>query len=253
MKIHQLLQKLGFSENETKVYLAALEMGVSSAQDIAQKAGVKRTTGYSVLSYLVNRGVAAKTKVKNKTRFLAEPPQRLLTLINELESGIKQALPELTAIYNKKETKPKITFYEGENALWKVYEDTLKEKPTVILEWNNQDFFGKFKNKNFSNYIPTRVSLGIGARRIAPKGSTWDTKHQYLDEKELSKTLIVPKEIFNPQIEVNIYNNKVAFMNYAENMSVIIESQPIAEAMRQAYELSWKGAESMALNKKNRV
>ena len=39
-------------------------------------------------------------------------------------------------------------------------------------------------------------------------------------------------------------------MNYAENMSVIIESKPIADAMRQAYELSWKGAESIALNKK---
>ena len=77
MHTQQLLQKLGFSGNEAKVYLAALEMGLSSAQDIAEKAGIKRTTGYSVLSYLVNRGVVGKTKVKGKTRFLAEPPQSL--------------------------------------------------------------------------------------------------------------------------------------------------------------------------------
>jgi len=250
MHIPQLLLKLGFSTNESKVYLAALELGTASAQDIARKAQIKRTTGYSVLSYLVNRGVAGKTKVKGKTRFVAEPPQRLLTLINEIEKGIKDALPELTAIYNRKETKPKITFYEGENAIWKIYEDTLAEKPKVILEWNNQEFFSKFKDQNFSNYIPTRVSLGIGARRIAPKGSTWDTKHQYRDEKELSQTLIVPKEIFEPKIEVNIYNNKIAFMNYAENMSVIIESKPIADAMRQVYALSWKGAETFSLNQK---
>ena len=111
MHIPQLLLKLGFSTNESKVYLAALELGTASAQDIARKAQIKRTTGYSVLSYLVNRGVAGKTKVKGKTRFVAEPPQRLLTLINEIEKGIKDALPELTAIYNRKETKPKITFY----------------------------------------------------------------------------------------------------------------------------------------------
>ena len=108
MQINQLLQKLGFSQNESKIYLAALESGQASAQDIAAKAGIKRTTGYSVLSYLVNRGVIAKTKIKGKTRFLAEPPERLLTLIKEIETGIKQALPELDAIYNKKETKPKI-------------------------------------------------------------------------------------------------------------------------------------------------
>lgn len=246
MHIHQLLQKLGFSPNESKIYLAALEMGISSAQDIAQKAGIKRTTGYSVLTYLINRGVVGKTKVKGKTKFIAEAPKRLLTLINEIEQGVKDVLPELTAIYNKKEPKPKITFYEGTNALWKVYEDTLNEKPTVILEWNNQEFFDKFQDNNYKNYIPTRVSLGISARRIAPKGSTWDTKHKYLDQKELSQTIIVPKEQFDPKVEVNIYNNKVAFLNYAENMSVIIDSKPIADAMRQAYELSWKGAQSLS-------
>lgn len=240
MQIEQLLKKLGFSPNEAKVYLAALESGFASAQDIAQKAGIKRTTGYSVLAYLVSRGVVGKTKVRNKTRFLAEPPERLLALISELERGIQRVLPELQARYNKKETKPKIVFYEGESAIHKVYEDTLQEKPKEILEWNTNAFFERFP-KDY-NYIEKRTALGMKARRIAGQGSLWDTKHKYLDEKELAQTLIVPKEIFWPQIEVNIYNNKVAFLNYADNMSVIIESKAIAEAMRQAYELSWEGA-----------
>lgn len=245
MHINQLLQKLGFSQNESRVYLAALEMGTSSAQDIAQKAGIKRTTGYSVLSYLVNRGVIGKTKVKGKTRFIAEPPQRLLTLISEIEKGIKGVLPELTAIYNQKETKPKITFYEGETAVQKVYDDTLVEKPNEILEYNTNAYF---ERENVDpHYIQKRVALGIKARRIAGKGSKWDTKHKYLDEKELSQTAIVPKEQFDPQIEVNIYSNKIAFLNYAENMSVIIESKAIVDAMRQAYELSWKGAKTIGV------
>lgn len=243
MHINQLLTKLGFSQNESKIYLAALESGLSSAQDIASRAGIKRTTGYSVLSYLVNRGIVGKSKIKGKTRFLAEPPERLLTLINELEKGIKQALPELSAIYNKNETKPKITFYEGDSAIQNIYEDTLKEKPEEILEWNTNAYFEGQADVD-PHYIQKRVSLNIKARRIAGKGSKWDSKHRYLDAKELSQTTIVPKELFDPKIEVNIYNNKVAFLNYAENMSVIIESKPIAEAMRQAYELSWKGAKN---------
>ena len=247
MQINQLLQKLGFSQNEAKVYLATLEMGVSSAQDIAEKAGIKRTTGYSVLSYLVNRGVVAKTKVKGTNRFIAEPPMRLLTLINELEKGIKAALPELEAVYNKKETKPKITFYEGKSAVQKIYDDTLEEKPEEILEWNTNAYF-EGKVEVDPNYIQKRVTLGIHAKRIAGKGSKWDDKHRFLDQKELSQTIIVPKEQFDPKIEINIYNNKIAFLNYAENMSVIIDSKPIADAMRQAYELSWKGA--LSLNNK---
>jgi len=241
MQIIQLLQKLGFSQNESKIYLASLEMGISSAQDIAEKAGIKRTTGYSVLSYLANRGVVGKTKAKGKNRFIAEPPHRLLTLINELEKGIKETLPELEAIYNKKETKPKIFFYEGASAVQKVYDDTLEEKPKEILEWNTNAYFENKADVDM-DYIKKRVALNINARRIASKGSKWDDKHKFLDTKELSQTLIVPKEKFNPQIEVNIYNNKVAFLNYAENMSIIIESKAIADAMRQAYELSWEGS-----------
>ncbi len=249
MQVNQLLQKLGFSDNEAKVYLAALESGLSSAQNIALKAGLKRTTAYSVLSYLVNRGVMGKTKIKGKTRFVAEPPQRLLTLINELESGIKQALPQLDAIYNRNDVKPKITFYEGVNAVQKIYDDTLIEKPGEILEWNTNAYFENKANVD-PNYIQKRTALNIRAKRIAGKGTVWDIKHQYLDQKELSETLILPKELFNPQIEVNIYNNKVAFLNYAEDMSIIIESKPIADAMRQAYNLSWQGAKAVALNKK---
>lgn len=240
MKIEEILGQLGFSDNETKIYLAALEMGTASAQDIAKKAELKRTTGYSVLSYLVNRGVVGKTIIKNKTRFVAESPEKLLNLVNEIKVNITKVLPELEAVYNKNETKPKITFFEGRNAIHNVYEDTLKERPKEILEWNTNAFFNRFP-KDY-NYIEKRISLGIKAKRIAGKGSQWDTTHKYLDAKELSETLVVPSELFDPQIEVNIYNNKVAFMNYADNMSVIVESTAIADSMRQAYELSWRGA-----------
>lgn len=245
MKIQQTLEKFGFSSNEAIVYVASLEMGLASAQDIAKKAGLKRTTVYSVLSYLVSRGVIAKTIVKNKTRFVAEPPEKLLTLVSEIRTSIKKALPQLEAIYNKSETRPKITFFEGENAIHNVYEDTLKEKPEEILEWNTDAFFESFPQDY--NYIEKRTKLGIKARRIAGESSRWDTTHKYLDRKELARTIIIPKNLFNPKIEVNIYNNKIAFMNYAENMSVIIESKAIADAMRQAYELSWHGANLMEL------
>jgi sugar-specific transcriptional regulator TrmB len=240
MRIEHILQKLGFSTNEARVYIAALGAGTASAQTIAAKAGLKRTTTYSVLSYLVDRGVVGKTKIQNKTRFVAEPPEKLLTIAQEVQSQIKAALPELGAIYNKSDIKPKITFFEGESAIHNVYEDTLKEKPKEILEWNTDAFFERFPKEY--DYIKKRVALNIKARRIAGKGSKWDSKHRHLDEKELAETVIVPKEKFWPEIEVNIYNDKVAFMNYAENMSVIIESRAIADAMRQAYELSFEGA-----------
>ena len=67
MNIQQTLKNLGFSDNEAIIYMATLETGVAAAQDIAEKAELKRTTTYSVLEALVKRGFVLKTQNKGKT------------------------------------------------------------------------------------------------------------------------------------------------------------------------------------------
>lgn len=245
MSIDNILSQLGFSKNETRIYLAALELATASAQAIAAEAGLPRTTAYSVLTKLVRRGVIGKTLVRGKTRFVARPPETLLTVVAGLHNELKKTLPELTARYNRKESRPKIIFYEGPAAIQQVLDDTLKTRPEEILEWNTDEFFKHDTYNIDRRYIDKRVKLGIRARRIAGSGSGWQTKHQRHDKSELSETVIVPKKIFWPNIEVNIYADKVAFINYVEKMSLIIESPAIAEAMRQAYELSWRGAKRL--------
>jgi sugar-specific transcriptional regulator TrmB len=244
MKTHQLLQKLGFSENEIKVYLAALESGMTSAQDIAEKAGVKRTTAYSVLAYLVNRGVINKTKIKEKTKFIAEPPQRLLLLIKELEEGIKSSLPELETIYNQSDIKPKVTYYEGIEGIKNVFEDSLREKPSELLMWLTDDYFKDLPGYS-SEYIKERVKLNMHGRRIAPAGSIWQRQNKKRDTAELSETIAVPPQLMTTGVEMMLYNNKLAFMNFREKFGIIIESKAITEAVRQGFELSWIGAKAM--------
>ena len=245
MQIEKLLGQLGFSENESKVYISSLENGQASAQDIAKKALLPRTTVYSVLKYLIDRGVVSKTFEKGKTRFAAEPPSKLISMLGELKKKLESALPELEAIYNKSENKPKITFFEGKNSVQAVYDDTLNVKPKEILEWNTDEYFKYGWDKVDSEYIQKRIGLNIKARRLAGSSSQWHRKHRLRDKVELSETLIVPKENFWPEVEINIYGNKVAFLNYAENMSIIIDSKAIADAMKQAYELSWKGGKNI--------
>lgn len=245
MKLEKLLQQIGLSKNEAMVYLASLESGLSSAQNIALKANLPRTTVYSVLKELVKKGIVAQSLIKGKTRFLASEPERLRSTLSELQNKLEDAMPQFKAIQNEGETNPKILFYEGKHAMQKVYDDTLLENPEEILEWNTDDYF-RFKEFEVDpQYIQKRVEKNIKARRIAGKTSLWESKHKRKDEEELSETIIVPKENFWPSVEVNIYGNKVAFLNYAEKSSVIIESKALAEAMKQAYELSWIGAKSL--------
>lgn len=247
MTIERILKHLGFTAMQVKIYLASLSLGAASAQHIARAAGVPRTTAYAVLDGLVERGVIGKTLVRKKTRFRAEPPTSLLATLKRVEHELSAILPELEARYTKEGQKPKILFYEGKGAVQKVYDDTLAEKPEEILEWNTDEYFRFDRYHVDPTYIAKRMKLGIRARRLAGAGSKWQTKHKSYDRSELSETVIVPRELFWPEVEVNIYGNKVAFLNYTEEMSLIIESKAIADVMRQAYELSWRGAKMIAV------
>ncbi|MSU75838.1 MAG: hypothetical protein EXS55_04985, partial [Candidatus Magasanikbacteria bacterium] len=198
MALDKLLQQIGFSKNEAKVYLAALESGPAAAQDIAKQAGLARTTVYSVLEYLVKRGVVGKTTKQGKTRFLADPPEKLLSLINDLRTQVEKSLPQLEAVYNKSETKPKIYFYEGKGAIRKAFDDTLEVKPAEILMWNTDSYFDFERYGLDPDYIQKRIKLGIHAKRIAGEGSVWHTKNKPHDAQELSKTTVVPRQLFWP-------------------------------------------------------
>ncbi|HBU06575.1 MAG TPA: hypothetical protein DEB09_00655 [Candidatus Magasanikbacteria bacterium] len=247
MQLDRLLNQIGFSKNEARVYMAALESGPSSAQDLAERAQLPRTTVYSILEHLVERGVVGKTAKQGKTRFLADPPEKLLSILNDLRVQVEKSLPQLEAIYNKSETKPKIYFYEGKGAIRKAFDDTLQVRPEEILMWNTDLYFDFERYGLDKHYIDNRVELNIHAKRIAGEGSVWHTRNKPRDIQELSETVVVPKKIFWPGIEVNIYANKVVFMNFAENNSVIIESKAIADSMRQAYQLSWIGAKTIQI------
>jgi sugar-specific transcriptional regulator TrmB len=237
--IEASLKNLGFTTNEARVYLATLEVGVSSAQDIAEKAGIIRTTAYSILEHLAIRGVIIRTKKQNKNRYFAEAPKNLIRRFGTSITELEKSLPELQAIYNKSETKPKIVFYEGLEGISKIYQDTIRSNPDEILEFNTSEMFAHLPEDFPKEYVQQRLKNKISARRIAPDDSAWK-KHSKQDNEELSKTILLNTKDFDIPVEINIYKNKVAFMSYSDRIGVIIEGDGIAKAMRTIYELVWK-------------
>ncbi|MCX6729918.1 MAG: BlaI/MecI/CopY family transcriptional regulator, partial [Candidatus Portnoybacteria bacterium] len=78
MKNINVLQQFGLSNNEAKVYLAGLEIGQASIQDLAQKSQVKRTTIYTVLEGLKEKGLMSQIKRGSKAFLVSENPENLL-------------------------------------------------------------------------------------------------------------------------------------------------------------------------------
>ena len=138
--LEKKLKKLGLSEKESKVYLAALELGTSTVQELAKKSGVNRATTYIQVESLRKRGLMSLVDNANKTLFVAERPQRILEIlekkkesIESLENTFSKLMPEFEAIYNVKMDKPRVRFYESDVSNEIFRNLLLKDKPEQIF------------------------------------------------------------------------------------------------------------------------
>ena len=116
------LRKLGLTDKEVKVYLAGLELGPVSVQDIAKVAQIARPTTYEIIKKLEERGLFAEGKQKKKRLFVAQSPKRILGIlrnqrreIEEKEREFIRIIAVLEAKYSKEKEGVKV--FEGKEGI----------------------------------------------------------------------------------------------------------------------------------------
>lgn len=249
------LQSFGFSEKETTVYVAILELGRGTVSQISRKAGINRTTGYDILSSLANKGLVTISGKEPKSEFAAEPPQAITAYLKKVAEQTaeqikksEELIPELNLIHTK-QNRPKIKFYEGSEGLKQVYEDTLTSTE-AIRAYANVDDMHKGLPNYFPKYYKRRAEKGVAIRAIVPKTPTGEDRASH-DKEEKREIVFVPPEKYYFSPEINIYDNKIMIASWREKLGVIIESAEIADAMKKIYELAW--AEAKRLDKNLRL
>lgn len=243
------LINLGLHEKEASVYIALLGLGQATVSEIAKKAGINRTTVYDILSSLGLKGLVSISGKEPKQEYRAENPDKLITYLKkdlELKTqNVRYAeliLPELKSIHKIGE-RPRIKFYEGEEGLREVYEDTLTSEETILAYAAVDDV-----NRGIPNYFPKyykrRAAKNIPIRAIFPD-TPIARERSALDKEERRESLLIPFDTYSFTPEINIYNNKVMIASWREKLGIIIESEEIADAMKKIFELSWDRAKEL--------
>lgn len=243
-----MLQSLGFSEKEAAIYLASLELGVASpVSTIAKKAGIHRTTTYDILEGLVQKGVIIAVKKRDTLYYEALPPQKLVAYLKEqsdrysrLADQANSLLPELETHY-RIQNRPKVYFYEGDEGLIRVYEETLTSSEEILAyasDQINQDTIPWY----FPEYYARRTDRKIPIRALFPD-TPKDRERHSLDDQELRMSRILPKDKFDITPEINIFDNKIMIADWKEKLGIIIESSEIATVFKQTFELAWEASE----------
>jgi HTH-type transcriptional regulator, sugar sensing transcriptional regulator len=124
----QFLREAGLTEGEAKVYLALLEIGVSTAGPITDRADVAKSIIYQLLEKLIKKGLVSYI-VKEKTKyFQAAPPTKIIDYVDERRAALERTrkkieglLPEL--MLKQRSASSEVRVYEGFKGLATVHEN----------------------------------------------------------------------------------------------------------------------------------
>ena len=110
------------SEKEVRVYLAGLELGPSSVQNIAVFAKITRPTTYEIIKKLREKGLFAEAKQKEKRLFVAQSPERILGILRvqkrEIEEKEREFIRIIAALGSKAAIeKGEIQVFKGKEGL----------------------------------------------------------------------------------------------------------------------------------------
>lgn len=79
----EILQSVGLSPNETKIYEVLLELGESSVSEIAIKAKIHRRNAYDAIQRLIDKGLCFEIISKTKNNYSPVDPDKLRELLAE--------------------------------------------------------------------------------------------------------------------------------------------------------------------------
>lgn len=234
-----ILEEIGLSKNESKVFLALLDLGSATAGKITEKSGVHRTNVYDALERLIEKGLVSYI-LKEKTKYFeATDPRNLLNFVKTKELKLKSILPQLMLSRQLAKSKDRAHIYEGIAGIRTTTEDILNtlSKGDKILSFGvPKDVSSRMKHF-LPIYHKRRIKAKIHQRHIYNENAR--DRIAYLNSMSYTEAKYLPKE-YNSPATTTIYKDKVAFWIWAERpLTIIIESKRMAEAYTRYFNLLW--------------
>lgn len=240
------LQDVGLSEKEARVYMAALEIGRATADQLAKQAKIVRSTTYVQIESLMKKGLMSTYEEGKKTYFAPESPEYLKRIFElkkkefEMrERELNDFLPELMRQFEGAGDRPTVRFFDGKEGVTTMREDFLKlpKGAELKLIYSHDAMAQVYSEEERLKYAQKRAASGVHLKSIyTRKSGPFETT----DIVPNTERRFMPNELMPINSDIYIYTDFVAVMALRKKIfGVIIESAEIAQSMGVIFSLLW--------------
>ena len=237
-----ILEDLGLSGAEIKVYIALLELGNSSAGGVLEKSKVQNSVLHRALNSLIEKGLISYILQGKKKIYQASKPENFHDFIDNKRKRFDEILPEL-----KKKQKFAVInnfaeVFKGKKGIRQMYMTLLnsngKEYNTfgggskVTYNSMGETWWKGLHTKRIDKKIPCRQVFDESIRKFGNK----------MNKRKLTKIKFLPKEYAQLQ-ETVVIGDYVGIAIFTENpYGVLIKDKVVAEGYRKQFEIMWSKA-----------
>lgn len=269
-KREEALKKIGLSDKEIKVYLAALKLGNTTPYELSKETGIARTTTYDVISDLSFKKLVELQQsdgfTKKQTRIKAKNPSVIRKMLkqkrdelHEAEVEIVDILPSLKKDFHGKKSSSEFRYFPGIKGARKVFVGDYSDKNSLqpiraITKVLPMDIIGREEvNKDMVDaYYKRRAKDGAKIKEIFQLND-W-TKHVTSYQYEVNKKYLdvfdfryIDDPVFEIMLRLSVSGNKVWMVceEGEEIWGAIINSKALSMTFKSIFELIWKRAKKV--------
>ena len=246
----QVLEQIGLTKKEAKIYLTLLETGPQGATTIANKTQINRSTCYLILENLGTKGLVSTHTESNVQFFEAQDPNSLITYItkrqNQLitqQNMIENNMPYLEAIKKENTGSTKTKYYKGTDGVLNLYLETLKTNEKIIYSFLNISQIPLELLETLETiYVKERIQKQIEAKIIYISNINSEDNHEsnFKDSESLRNVKYV-KTDYNLSVEIQCIGDKTIITNFSPNntFGILIQNSELAESIKTLHKIIW--------------
>ena len=247
----QLLEKIGLSKTEIKIYLTLLTLGQSTTTSIIREGEIHASKVYEYLDKLMQKGLVIYTIKANKKHFTAADPVSLGEFVREKQrrleeqqKEVQQLIPVLEQLKLEGHDIFKFQVYEGLRGIKSFYDMLL----TVLRKGTRSYVIGapRIGNEKLEGYLldwhERRIQKGIHCKYIYDSNVR---DYGVIREKmKLTQVRYLPNNIVSP-MWIEISSDFVAIAHIKGDNAILfsIKDAAIAKGYLDYFELLWKISE----------
>ena len=131
MQYQKVIEQLGYSKKEAKVYMASLRLGEALVSEIAKEVGMARNTVRALVDTLHADGLMSFYVLRRYKYWSVENPERLLGNLQRKEQLVREALPALIEMRQLARRKPSKKKTQHALAIIQAWAESI-EQPVLV-------------------------------------------------------------------------------------------------------------------------